>query len=175
VLNSKFFGVPQNRQRVFIIASLGENRQPQILPFGSGKAKNSGLPGQQTNTVKATQGPKSYIAECKQLPQTKGRSQGSRVYKTSGVSQTLTSNGGGFGAGTGLYLDDLDYSRIRRLTPKECERLQGFPDGWTEFGIDEKGTLVKNSDSQRYRQTGNAVTVNVIKAITDNLVKTGQF
>lgn len=44
---------------------------------------------------------------------------------------------------------------IRRLTPMECERLQGFPDGWTET----------QSDSQRYRQMGNAVTVNVIEWI----------
>ncbi len=168
VLNSKFFGVPQNRERVFIIASLGENRQPQILPFGSCKAENSGLQRQQTNTVKTTQGPKSYVAECKQLPQTKGLHQGKRVYKTSGISQAILSNGGGLGAGTGLYLDKL---RIRRLTPKECERLQGFPDGWTEFGVDEKGEVVKNSDSQRYRQTGNAVTVSVIQAIANKLTK----
>jgi DNA (cytosine-5)-methyltransferase 1 len=45
--------------------------------------------------------------------------------------------------------------RIRRLTPVECERLQGFPDGWTE-GV---------SDTQRYKMLGNAVTVNVIEAI----------
>jgi len=45
--------------------------------------------------------------------------------------------------------------QIRRLTPVECERLQGFPDNWTE-GV---------SDTQRYKQLGNAVTVNVIQAI----------
>lgn len=172
VLNSKFFGVPQNRQRVFIIASLGENRRPQILPFRSNESKNSELPGQQTNTVKTTQGSKSYIAECKQLPQTKGLYQGKRVYETSGVSRTILSKGGGLGGSTGLYLDKF---RIRRLTPKECERLQGFPDGWTEFGIDEKGGIVKISNSQRYQQTGNAVTVNVIKAIANNLAQTGEF
>ena len=44
---------------------------------------------------------------------------------------------------------------IRKLTPTECERLQGFPDGWT------KGL----SDTQRYKTLGNAVTVNVIEAI----------
>ena len=44
---------------------------------------------------------------------------------------------------------------IRRLTPLECERLQGFPDNWTE-GI---------SDTQRYKCLGNAVTTNVIEAI----------
>jgi len=44
--------------------------------------------------------------------------------------------------------------QLRRLTPVECERLQGFPDNWTE-GV---------SDTQRYKQMGN-VTVNVIEAI----------
>ena len=56
----------------------------------------------------------------------------------------------------------LKDARIRRLTPVECERLQGFPDGWTEWGIDENGEKVKISDTQRYKCLGNAVTVNVI-------------
>ena len=59
--------------------------------------------------------------------------------------------------------------QIRRLTPTECERLQGFPDNWTEFGIDDKGLKVKMSDTQRYKQMGNAVTTNVIRAIGDRL------
>jgi DNA (cytosine-5)-methyltransferase 1 len=46
---------------------------------------------------------------------------------------------------------------VRRLTPVECERLQGFPDGWTDIGTAEKPT----SDGNRYKQLGNAVTVNV--------------
>ena len=50
--------------------------------------------------------------------------------------------------------------RIRRLTPTECERLQGFPDGWTE-GV---------SDTQRYKCLGNAVTTNVITEIGRRLI-----
>lgn len=49
--------------------------------------------------------------------------------------------------------------KIRRLTPLECERLQGFPDNWTE-GV---------SDTQRYKCLGNAVTVNVIEAIMSRI------
>ena len=49
---------------------------------------------------------------------------------------------------------------IRRLTPIECERLQGFPTNWTI-----------GSDTQRYKQCGNAVTVNVIRDITERLLK----
>lgn len=48
---------------------------------------------------------------------------------------------------------------VRRLTPTECERLQGFPDGWTE----------DQADSHRYKQMGNAVTVNVIEWIGSRL------
>lgn len=46
----------------------------------------------------------------------------------------------------------IQESRVRRLTPRECERLQGFPDDWTDC----------SSDSARYKQMGNAVTTNVI-------------
>lgn len=50
---------------------------------------------------------------------------------------------------------------VRRLTPLECERLQGFPDGWTD----------SQSDSQRYKQMGNAVAVPVVQWIVNRLVE----
>lgn len=62
-----------------------------------------------------------------------------------------------------------DGVRIRRLTPRECERLQGFPDDWTRWGIDEKGNKVEISDTQRYRMMGNAVTVNVVEFLARRL------
>ena len=52
-------------------------------------------------------------------------------------------------------------NRIRRLTPVECERLQGFPDNWTE----------ELSDTQRYKCMGNAVTTNVVQAIGEKMIK----
>lgn len=55
--------------------------------------------------------------------------------------------------------------RIRRLTPIECERLQGFPDNWTAIGK-ETGNI---SDTQRYKMCGNAVTVDVVAAVAKNL------
>jgi site-specific DNA-cytosine methylase len=65
-----------------------------------------------------------------------------------GISNNLTS----------VQKDNMVFDgRIRRLTPTECERLQGFPDGWTE-GF---------SDTQRYKMLGNAVTVNVIRTIME--------
>jgi len=86
------------------------------------------------------------------------KSQGSRVYHTSGNAVTLASCGGGHGAKTGLYSVD---DGIRRLTPLECERLQAFPDDWTKYGQD--GAVM--SDTQRYKMIGNAVTVSVIQDI----------
>lgn len=53
---------------------------------------------------------------------------------------------------------------IRRLTPIECERLQGFPDNWTKYG-NYDGVVKEVSDSQRYKMCGNAVTVNVVEEI----------
>ena len=59
---------------------------------------------------------------------------------------------------------DRDF-RIRKLTPLECERLQAFPDGWTEYGKDGE----KISDTQRYRCLGNAVTTTVITYIANTM------
>jgi DNA (cytosine-5)-methyltransferase 1 len=59
-------------------------------------------------------------------------------------------------------------SQIRRLTPVECCRLQGFPDAWNEFG-EFDGKVVPMSDTQRYKQCGNAVTVNVVQAVAERI------
>lgn len=82
--------------------------------------------------------------------------QANRVYSPEGKSATLSANGGGSGAKTGLYQMD---GRIRKLTPVECERLQGLPDGYTE-GI---------SKTQRYKVLGNAFNVDVITHLIRSL------
>ncbi len=83
--------------------------------------------------------------------------QGQRIYSVYGKSVTLSANGGGQGAKTGLYKIDLpdgDYI-IRKLTPIEAERLQTLPDNYTN-GI---------SNTQRYKCIGNGWTVDVIAHI----------
>jgi len=79
-----------------------------------------------------------------------------RVYSIEGKSVCLSANGGGRGAKTGLYLIN-EY--VRKLTPIECERLQGLPDNYTE-GI---------SNAQRYKTLGNAFNVDVIAHILKNI------
>ena len=75
---------------------------------------------------------------------------------------TLTSSGGGSTVRTGSF-GVTDGYRIRKLTPRECWRLQGFPD----WAFDKAQEV--NSNSQLYKQAGNSVTVNVIAAIAKEL------
>lgn len=79
-----------------------------------------------------------------------------RIYTDRGKSVTLSALGGGGGAKTGLYETN---KRIRRLTPKECERLQTVPDNYTDCV----------SDNQRYRMLGNGWTVDVVAYILNLL------
>lgn len=81
-------------------------------------------------------------------------SQGNRVYSPDGKSCTLSANGGGLGAKTGLY-EVKETDTIRKLTPIECERLQSVPDGYT--------AVVSNT--QRYKCLGNAFNAEVIVQI----------
>lgn len=75
----------------------------------------------------------------------------------SAVSHQLATGGGKPGQG---FLADRQEALVRRLTPTECERLQGFPDGWTD----------EQADSARYRQLGNSVAVPCVEWITRRLV-----
>ena len=78
--------------------------------------------------------------------------QQNRIYDTNGINPALNT----IWNGSNL----INTKKIRRLTPIECERLQGFPDNHTE-GV---------SDTQRYKQMGNTITVNVIQAIIKKLI-----
>jgi len=148
VLNSKNFGVPQNRERVFIVGHLRGTSRPEVFPIGEGFQENN---GEVSKTINSS----DWLGLNRNQEQTMiyqrphGFNKGNLKEKPSLRSSCFDKND---------FL--LNGTFIRRLTPTECERLQGFPDGWTE-GI---------SDTQRYKCLGNAVTVNVIEAIMERIL-----
>jgi DNA (cytosine-5)-methyltransferase 1 len=156
VLNSKYF-VPQNRERVFIIGHLRGERTRQVFPLGdfdeiSDKKKlrkeelsrsRSHSSAIDANYYKGPDEKRTLVYMSNTNANMKQREQERTETWTLGTSTD-------FGIREGM--------RIRKLTPKECERLQGFPDDWTI-----------GSDTQRYKQCGNAVTVNVVEYIAKEL------
>lgn len=200
VLNSKDFGVPQNRERVYIVGHLRGTPRPKVFPLYRDGAESivqlnqpvhsndriyadSGLAptlntmqgGNRQPFVRIAEATKQGYAEATvgdtiniSVPTSATRR--GRVQK--GLAGTLQTS-------ESMVTVESDY-RIRRLTPLECERLQGFPDNWTKWGGENKERWVNRggdderreeygdeiiSDSQRYKMCGNAVTVNVVSAV----------
>lgn len=156
VLNSKNFGVPQNRERVFVVGHLRGTRRPEVFPIqrihgvfdSANEPKRGRTQAVVSPTLKAAGNMKAddaFVIDA---------SYPSRVRRYNKVVPTIRDYGSG---GNKMPM----VNAIRRLTPTECERLQGFPDGWTA-GL---------ADSHRYKCLGNAVTVNVIKAIAERIWK----
>lgn len=133
---------PQARRRVYIIATRydGSKPTPQILPIATSPSKRT----------------------LKQIGHLRGGGQGQRIYSND-CSCTLLANGGGQGAKTGLY---IDREGIRKLTPRECFRLQGFSDKHYEI-ISSLGF----SDTKLYRMANNAVNPLIIAKIAQGFDK----
>lgn len=89
-------------------------------------------------------------------------------WKESNVSNTIKSRGG-----WEVLITDNDCKMIRHLTPLECERLQGFLDGWTDIGewADSKGKTRQTSDSQRYKALGNSIALPFWKWMAQRMVE----
>lgn len=235
VFNSKYFGVPQNRERVFIIGHLRGERTGKVFPFKG------------TNKTTIVEQPRQIILGTTKNPNAKGRNQRHDTFSINGIMGCLTAtdykqpkqiavpvltpdrpekrqNGRRFKedgeemftltaqdkhgvlikeATSKGYAEDYpgdsvnishpnsetrrgrvgkqlantlltgeeqgvvtEHYRIRKLTPRECWRLQGFPD----WAFDRAAEV--NSNSQLYKQAGNSVTVNVISAIAERLEET---
>lgn len=235
VLNSKNFGVPQNRERVFIIGHLRGERTRNVFPIGGESEQSDHQPpkieiiGNTKNPNGTSKGTKSVVygsggvvgtltaTDYKEPKQVAIKQFGilqpnfnqcGVVYETDGIAPTIRAyQGGGLepkirvkeatskgyaeadvgdsvnlshpnsktrrgrvgkqvantlltGESQGVIEPDF---RIRKLTPRECWRLQGFPD----WAFDKAQEV--NSNSQLYKQAGNSVTVNVIAAIAKEL------
>ena len=197
LLNTKWF-LPQNRERIYLVGYLGDGSGGQVFPIRESNKQINELQRQQTNTCCLTtrygaDGNGSYLIERKLNAQTLDTTCNQAVLKTNytykKVNETIIKNKDKFIKGDVKALDFYNKSvkkespcltdpkhnnvgvfngkSIRRLTPIECERLQGFPDNWTEYG--ESGKI---SDTQRYKMCGNAVTVDVVEAVANSIIKT---
>ena len=224
ILNTKFHGLPQNRERVYIVANLRErsstkilfergndsadkvertengiigqfynrkgkthqdlgvisseghspallattHKNPRIVKIGSigGKPCQSDQvysPSGVSVTLSAQNGGKGAMTGLYKIGDIDGlNTQYSRVYDSEGVSTTLNAQGGGLGAKTGLYNAG---DKVRRLTPKECFRLQGFKDEMVELGY-----KLCISDTQLYKMAGNAVSVPVVEWVAQRVL-----
>lgn len=89
------------------------------------------------------------------------------------IFQTLSSRMGTGGGNVPMVMEDYMDAIVRRLTPLECERLQGYPDGWTDIGewTDNKGKLHKDADSPRYKALGNSIALPFWEWMAARMVK----
>jgi DNA (cytosine-5)-methyltransferase 1 len=177
VLNATDFGIPQHRERVFVVGALGSQPPTEIFFEQKSNGKDNELQKQHVNTIRAlyhhNTANGSYIVENQQYAQgqvpkiaipvlTPGRiikrQNGRRFKENDEPSFTLTVQDR-----HGIY----DGYNIRYLTPLECERLMGLPDNWTKYGINDKNEVVEISDTHRYKLIGNAV----VPIIVRNLIK----
>lgn len=97
------------------------------------------------------------------VDETKGFPLGFRAENTKLYDETATTlcNGTRPGWCNGVIETDADNAVVRRLTPLECERLQGFPDFWTDIGmyVDSKGKEKQTAESARYKALGNSIAI----------------
>ena len=166
ILDSRFFGVPQRRRRVFIVGTLADGdpraaaeRAGQVLAVGTRCKGHSSTRGEAREEVTGTLGGGSgNRGFCDDFDR-------SGAFVTSfymiqdpideldGTPSLGRKSGGRSDQGQNTNYVPAGFG-VRRLTPRECERLQGFPDNWTD-----------GPDSRRYAALGDAVTVNVAEWI----------
>lgn len=169
-------GLPHNRERLFIIGTLGNGRSRKILPFGEDDTRDFCARNKTQDerkwipeTISCIDhnywkggSTRSMIVQPVLTPnRIKKRQNGRRIKNDGEPMFTLTSQD--------IHGVCLDKKVVRRLTPVECERLQGFPDDWTKFGR-LGDNIIEFSDTWRYKMIGNAVTTTVISYIGDRLL-----
>lgn len=155
VINAKNFGVPQNRERVFIAGCLGGWGGREVFSFGGSNEGDV----QENKRTEQVSTPRQYSGAI-DANYHKGQD-GKRTL----IARTVRSGGRKSPHGSKQNWDSYEIGkRIRRLTPVECERLMGFPDNWTA-----EGTQGKVSDTQRYKMCGNAIVVDVVREVMKTL------
>ena len=177
ILDAQYFGVPQRRRRVFLIAGNRDRRAAQILFEQPGKIRNPETVGKKGKESAAFIEGSFGTFQASKTAGTLKRKGGA----LSGGSETLIVNIGatlstGFG-GRGVDSDQIcngncviNYPKVRKLTPVECERLQGFPDNYTQIPWRNK-PAEQCPDTPRYMAIGNSMAVPVMRWIGERVCK----
>lgn len=173
LLNAARYGVPQHRERVYIIGLRKDMAHdkfvypaPLDLPVYIENIVDENKEAVEEATIHREDiefwpndgREKNALRPIRVGTVNKG-GQGERIYSRKGVGITLSAYGGGAGAKTGLYKID---GQVRRLTPRECARLQGFPE---EF-------IIPINRNTAYKQFGNSVSINVLQCIVKSIINT---
>ena len=170
VLDAADYGVPQKRERIYFVCF-----RKDLGISGFGFPEPVPLERHVRDILESGEHVKDFIVRRTDVVMNEGAAdrlsaspvrlgtvargrQGERIYGVKGTAVTLSAYGGGIGAKTGLYLTE---DGIRRLTPRECARLDGFPDTF----------LIPENRNTAYRQFGNSIVVDVLQYIVMEIVR----
>lgn len=157
ILDSKDFGIPQNRKRVFMVSVLGKYNYTFPDGIMLSKKINDYLENDVDRKYYLTEKMISYLTSTKNIkfPRRERFYQSLNVILQTGIANTITTREGSVAIGNFIFTND----KIRKITPRECWRLMGIIDD------DFNKVLSCCCDSHLYKQAGNGVVVNVIAAI----------
>ena len=165
LLNTSWL-LPQNRERIYLIGHFAGRSVPGVFPIGK---DDKLLEGKTRKENRKRTSIKTSLARTITARYSKMGS--NDTYIVPKVAATLT--GGGHSGGLHSDMTVIRHKRgrnkgVRRLTEIECERLQGFPDNWTQYG-NYDGVIKPIAKTQRYMLIGNAVTVDIVELIAKRL------
>ncbi len=187
ILDAQYFGLAQRRRRVFVVASPRDHIDPSKILFEYEGVRRDTAPSRETgqkitNCITAGIGNSDRDAQCNNLVFALGLNGGAEnaVHSVRPLNTQVITRHNKLGRGTGFGLGDhnsaqytisashhhaVGYgSHVRRVTPTECERLQGFPDGHTDI---QDAT----PDGPRYEAIGNSKAVMVVRWLGQRIIK----
>lgn len=158
VLNAKDFGVPQNRERIYIVGLLGYTGEFRF-PTGDKHTTKLGLILEKNVDKKYTISDKLWSGHLRRKAEhlKKGYGFGYKIFNEDSA-YTSTISARYYKDGSEILIEQKD-GNPRKLTPKEASRLQGFPESF----------IIHSSDTQAYKQFGNSVAVPVIREIAKKI------